>query len=417
MNKDYFDKLNIIKSEYEIIVEENFDSIDWFQLQMMSENDINNILKLSSKTINKKTTLIYDTLNLVKLKEAISKYKVSFKDILLSIVDLFEGLENYYLDKERVILLDEYLYFDADINEVFLMYVPVKNVGIEKNLLEFLKEFVRKNLILEPNNVEDILVMNIINKVEGIEELKLELLKIYSLTNKVEYPNLNNTQIYEKLEEDKKDRENNGNSAKNYFKKINISVAEKLIFLIIYILLFSIFAMILYIFDLFTPIFLIALTLLDGIFIFLIRKIYYFYKNKKISKYDIEQNLHDEKNFLNINSNKEIVSENGERTILLNDSINKLNLFNLETGEKLGFDFSDRNEILIGRMENSDLFISSKLIGRKHAKISRIEGKFFLIDLDSLNGTFVNGKKIDTATMLKNGDVLCFSNFKYSIGY
>ncbi len=63
----------------------------------------------------------------------------------------------------------------------------------------------------------------------------------------------------------------------------------------------------------------------------------------------------------------------------------------------------DKAETQLGRSENNDVVLDTEEISRYHAKI-RIQGSHaFLIDLDSLNGTYVNGQKI-AERMLHDGD-------------
>ncbi|OGP05945.1 MAG: hypothetical protein A2Z91_05085 [Deltaproteobacteria bacterium GWA2_38_16] len=57
------------------------------------------------------------------------------------------------------------------------------------------------------------------------------------------------------------------------------------------------------------------------------------------------------------------------------------------------FEF-DKNIISIGKNMAADLFLNDKKISRKHAEIVFTNKQWFLKDLDSTNGTMVNGKKI-----------------------
>jgi pSer/pThr/pTyr-binding forkhead associated (FHA) protein len=60
------------------------------------------------------------------------------------------------------------------------------------------------------------------------------------------------------------------------------------------------------------------------------------------------------------------------------------------------------DEFIIGRDESqADLYLDDKTIGRKHARITRREGEFFLTDLGSKNGTRIDGRKIN-----KNEDIM-----------
>jgi pSer/pThr/pTyr-binding forkhead associated (FHA) protein len=57
----------------------------------------------------------------------------------------------------------------------------------------------------------------------------------------------------------------------------------------------------------------------------------------------------------------------------------------------------------IGRRLTNHLVIENKHISRVHAQIRRVRGRFFIVDLNSTGGTFVNGKRIEQA-MLFPGD-------------
>ncbi len=54
----------------------------------------------------------------------------------------------------------------------------------------------------------------------------------------------------------------------------------------------------------------------------------------------------------------------------------------------------DKEEFLIGREAPADLIISLPSVSRRHACITRREGQYFVADLASRNGTFVNGQAL-----------------------
>ncbi len=61
-------------------------------------------------------------------------------------------------------------------------------------------------------------------------------------------------------------------------------------------------------------------------------------------------------------------------------------------------------ELTIGRSDVCDIKIDDKKISRTHAKFNIVDDELVITDLDSSNGTFVNGKKIQETTKLKNND-------------
>ncbi|MCL7455520.1 MAG: FHA domain-containing protein [Anaerolineae bacterium] len=60
--------------------------------------------------------------------------------------------------------------------------------------------------------------------------------------------------------------------------------------------------------------------------------------------------------------------------------------------------------LLMGRDETCDLVIADRQVSRYHASISIEQDRYVLRDLDSKNGTFVNGRQIEGAYTLQDGD-------------
>jgi diguanylate cyclase (GGDEF)-like protein len=56
--------------------------------------------------------------------------------------------------------------------------------------------------------------------------------------------------------------------------------------------------------------------------------------------------------------------------------------------------FITENEMVLGRDPSADIAILDQSISRKHAKVSKKNGKVFLTDLGSANGSLINDKKL-----------------------
>jgi pSer/pThr/pTyr-binding forkhead associated (FHA) protein len=63
----------------------------------------------------------------------------------------------------------------------------------------------------------------------------------------------------------------------------------------------------------------------------------------------------------------------------------------------------ERELITVGRKPDNDIEIDNLAVSGHHARIFKMEDWFLIEDLNSLNGTFVNGKMIQESP-LKNGD-------------
>lgn len=64
-----------------------------------------------------------------------------------------------------------------------------------------------------------------------------------------------------------------------------------------------------------------------------------------------------------------------------------------------------RDEMLIGRGDDCDIVVNDRQISRRHAKIIRAADGYTLVDLDSKNGTFLNGQQLTGESRpLQDGD-------------
>lgn len=72
----------------------------------------------------------------------------------------------------------------------------------------------------------------------------------------------------------------------------------------------------------------------------------------------------------------------------------------------------------IGKMEGvTDFRICNNMVSRKHADIIREQGAYFVVDLDSTNGTYLNGKRIQPGekTVLTDGARLTFATSEFKV--
>ena len=64
-----------------------------------------------------------------------------------------------------------------------------------------------------------------------------------------------------------------------------------------------------------------------------------------------------------------------------------------------------------GRHPESDIFLDDITVSRRHAEVRRKDTNFFVHDMGSLNGTYVNRERVEN-TQLANGDELQIGKFK-----
>jgi pilus assembly protein CpaF len=71
----------------------------------------------------------------------------------------------------------------------------------------------------------------------------------------------------------------------------------------------------------------------------------------------------------------------------------------------------DRTEINVGRVQGNDLMLPKGNVSKRHARLLCRDGRFIVTDLKSTNGTYVNGRKIAQATIVREGDKIYIGDF------
>src|SRR5262245_29919582 len=64
-------------------------------------------------------------------------------------------------------------------------------------------------------------------------------------------------------------------------------------------------------------------------------------------------------------------------------------------GPEVGRKFPlDADRVILGRQYDATICLTGKAVSRQHAQITQRDSSYFVEDLDSSNGTFVNGIRI-----------------------
>jgi pSer/pThr/pTyr-binding forkhead associated (FHA) protein len=71
----------------------------------------------------------------------------------------------------------------------------------------------------------------------------------------------------------------------------------------------------------------------------------------------------------------------------------------------------ERDVVAVGRHPESDIFLNDITVSRRHAEVRREDAGYSVIDLGSLNGTYVNRERVDK-TELASGDELQIGKFR-----
>ena len=83
----------------------------------------------------------------------------------------------------------------------------------------------------------------------------------------------------------------------------------------------------------------------------------------------------------------------------------------MQTGAMEGRAFRfHQNITTIGRLAENDFVIIGPTVSRRHAQLVFYDGRWYIEDLQSGNGTRVNGQRIHSRAQLKDGDIINFGD-------
>lgn len=74
-----------------------------------------------------------------------------------------------------------------------------------------------------------------------------------------------------------------------------------------------------------------------------------------------------------------------------------------------------RSDLTIGRRDDNSIVLNEQHVSGKHARIIVRNDSLFIEDLNSTNGTYLNGTKINSKTRLSNKDEIKIGNVVFKV--
>jgi sigma-B regulation protein RsbU (phosphoserine phosphatase) len=74
----------------------------------------------------------------------------------------------------------------------------------------------------------------------------------------------------------------------------------------------------------------------------------------------------------------------------------------------------ERESAVLGRHPDCDIVLDSGAVSRQHARVTCVGGNYYVEDLNSRNGTFVNGRAVNDRQLLSDGDQLGICELLFS---
>lgn len=110
-----------------------------------------------------------------------------------------------------------------------------------------------------------------------------------------------------------------------------------------------------------------------------------------------------------IGSEREI--KDGDIFILNQEKKIAVSVLEKGMGSVQSLDMEEKERTVIGRGARCDLILQGNNISRQHAVITWEGGSYLLADNQSLNGTFLNGRRVREPEILKEGDLIAIGGF------
>ena len=75
----------------------------------------------------------------------------------------------------------------------------------------------------------------------------------------------------------------------------------------------------------------------------------------------------------------------------------------------------EEREVTIGRIEGNHIVLADPNISRRHARLIVRDGRYVLVDLESTNGTYVNGRQVTAPLVVRTTDQIRMGEYTLAI--
>ncbi len=400
-----------------------------FQVEMIAKNRIPGVAGLNIRERDLEVRFYYDISGLISLSNFFKRQKVTkadFVKILQNIMGTFTGCKNFLLNEKCFIISENLIFINPDSLEVFLIYIPCSR---NAEIVDLFKAFI-VNLVVNTANIET--NDNFVQKLLGlIKEEHLCISELNTAIRKVEGTSPPN-KIIQKNPENGWQESNSAITPEslqaqedhplaNHKKVVNFVPAILVLLAIlaaagikinqILVKVDTASMVVEYFQSIGTAV--AAILLLAGTII------YWRFRKKGSSPDEIyptpvQINISQRETAVTTEDSVEnkTIPVNIDETVVLSS---KQQPVLVGIGEEDSIVIS-KPDFVVGRnLDTCDYAIHNKSIGRAHARIQSTDGKFYIFDLDSKNGTFINGNRLisNKRYELKPNDKISFANIQF----
>lgn len=348
----------ILKTEYKREMSKTYLIIQQrkndYQTEMICQNTIEGFAHVKKVKWDNEDYLYYDVTSKQPLDTAFAKRRIGMaeiKTILYAIDNLTQTVNRYLLDVDKVLLNPEYVFWDYNDNSINWIYYPSNSTNGYLELAEFI--------------------------LEKIDNENTEVVKVaYEFYKRVKESNYSMENLYELIK--------NPEGSELYKEDYEESRVETI------------------------PETVYKESKTEGIKNKLIKGLKY-KKNKK-------ENDWFKKEIESANDIKELSPRIEEEigTMLLNREVSEIRRLVSKNGTMKDVMLTDFPYLIGSRADSVDICIKDKMVSKIHAQIAIFDNRIIIEDLNSLNGTYKNGEKIDKQTELNTGDEITFGSSKFT---
>ncbi len=398
-----------------------------YPMRMLAENQIPSLLSVRLQGIDGGALLYYDITGKQSLQTIYERKSYCWEDlesVLKGIVKSFHEMAAYLLWQEDLVLLPEYMYMDAEKKEVFLCYFPGYQQEIQKQFQGFIENLLPKIDTKDERAMETAyrLYRRGMKKGFQVESIKEELYQICQR----EEENDNRTFLAEDerqawpeeepeeelasfLRSEERQKEKNHPGGWGYLLAGILCFCGAAFWRWAYLpvhggILWSLGGI---------------LCILSGLWRLRIKK-------KKTAdgvsggsenswkQPSLEEKMAQEKNCPKAENESE--EESMETTVLYQNTPAGVGMLASKLPNQYPTIFLEKEMVVIGKLEvAADVLLNSSAVSRVHARICKKEGEYYLTDLNSRNGTCVNGRLLqgEEEYLLKTYDEICFADVQY----
>lgn len=403
------------------------------QVEILCQNPNSSFVPFHVKRENENVFICYNITSKISLSQYIERKNLKKKELLDLLRNIVKNLmlhSNYLLDLSGFIIHSDFIFVNPATAEVLLLYVPV---SCSRNSKEILRSFF-KDIVVNSSSSDDDARDNYLQRI--LNYLKSDTFSLIEFNRLiVDLRNSGELYEYEKREVDQETTAEMDTPCGRSFKEkaytdagkgksIRSIILLQPLFLIAVVIAYSLMAVrgtgdIISI----SAVVLIAAAL-D---ILAIKKI----MDSQWKRVPVEdaQLIAKDKAKGSTGCSDRIIRSRYKQALSLPDTVKANDTILISEAPKNCYPYLEsigsnrverivinKNKFLIGRLGSMvDHIIQGNTIGKLHAEITVSEGLFYIKDLNSKNGTYVNGVRIpgNNEYEIKGNDIIRFSNYEY----